>query len=37
MSKLSPKKYGEKLDVDTHTDLVARLEALTPAERARAS
>jgi hypothetical protein len=33
MSKLLPKKYGEKLDVDAHIDLVARLLAMTPAER----
>jgi hypothetical protein len=33
MSKLLPKKYGERLDVNTHIDLVARLSAMTPAER----
>ena len=33
MSKLLPKKYGEKLDVDTHIDLVARVNAMTREER----
>jgi len=33
MSKLLPKKYGEKLDVDTHIDLIAQVNAMTPAER----
>jgi histone H3/H4 len=33
MSKLMPQKYGQKLDVNTHIDLVARLTAMTPAER----
>jgi len=33
MSKLLPKKFGEKLDVDTHIDLVAQVNAMTPAER----
>ena len=33
MSKLLPKKFGEKLDVDTHIDLVARVKAMTPQQR----
>jgi len=33
MSKLMPKKYGEKLDVNTHIDLMTRLSAMTPTER----
>jgi hypothetical protein len=33
MSKLLPKKYGEKLDVNNRVDLVAQLSLMSPAER----
>jgi len=33
MSKLLPKKYGDRLGVDTQIDLVARVETMTPNQR----
>ena len=33
MSKLLPKKYGERLDVSNHIDLAAQISLMSPAER----